>query len=434
MTTVLNERCACVSTDLEALRTWLERDLGARGLAQPIVSTHPHLFSALPVFVARDDVLQMQGLIRAIEKVVALPAYRESVLARSPEIARLVPRARGVFLGYDFHLTRSGPKLIEINTNAGGGMLCTSMMRAQRACCAEVFSYVDVQRGADAIEDLFFQMIVQEWHRARGDVPLSTVAIVDDEPERQYLYPEFLLFAGFLQGRGLNVIIADPGDLECRGGRLWCGETPVDLVYNRLTDFYLEESRHAAVAQAYFEDAAVITPHPHAYAIYANKQNLTLLSNESELRAMCADSEVIETLLASVPPTFAVHPQDEERWWNERKRWFFKPSTGYGSRGSYRGEKITRKVFAEILAGDYVAQALVPPSERRAGTATESTDLKVDVRNYVYAGETQLLAARLYQGQTTNFRTLGGGFAPIYATTQLAGALLRDGRCLKSRC
>ena len=30
------------------------------------------------------------------------------------------------------------------------------------------------------------------------------------------------------------------------------------------------------------------------------------------------------------------------------------------------------------------------------------------------AARVQLMAARLYQGQTTNFRTEGGGFAPIY--------------------
>ena len=40
--------------------------------------------------------------------------------------------------------------------------------------------------------------------------------------------------------------------------------------------------------------------------------------------------------------------------------------------------------------------------------------MKVDVRNYVYDGNVQLLAARLYQGQTTNMRTAGGGFAPVF--------------------
>jgi hypothetical protein len=39
--------------------------------------------------------------------------------------------------------------------------------------------------------------------------------------------------------------------------------------------------------------------------------------------------------------------------------------------------------------------------------------LKFDIRAYTYAGQIQLLAARMYAGQTTNFRTQGGGFAPV---------------------
>jgi len=41
------------------------------------------------------------------------------------------------------------------------------------------------------------------------------------------------------------------------------------------------------------------------------------------------------------------------------------------------------------------------------------TELKFDVRAYAYDGKIQLLAARMYSGQTTNFRTSGGGFAPV---------------------
>lgn len=59
----------------------------------------------------------------------------------------------------------------------------------------------------------------------------------------------------------------------------------------------------------------------------------------------------------------------------------------------------------------YVAQAVVPPSERHTGR--DATPLKVDLRCYAYRGQALLYAARLYQGQTTNFRTTGGGFAPV---------------------
>jgi hypothetical protein len=41
----------------------------------------------------------------------------------------------------------------------------------------------------------------------------------------------------------------------------------------------------------------------------------------------------------------------------------------------------------------------------------------MDVRLYTYQGEILLAAARLYQGQTTNFRTEGGGFSPVLRTS-----------------
>ncbi len=100
--------------------------------------------------------------------------------------------------------------------------------------------------------------------------------------------------------------------------------------------------------------------------------------------------------------------------WSERRRLFFKPAAGYGSKAAYRGDKLTRRVWGEILQGDYVAQTLVLPGERRVAPGDEDAALKFDVRNYVYNRQVQWLAARLYQGQTTNFRTPGGGFAPVY--------------------
>jgi hypothetical protein len=42
------------------------------------------------------------------------------------------------------------------------------------------------------------------------------------------------------------------------------------------------------------------------------------------------------------------------------------------------------------------------------------TRLKFDLRAYTYDGQVQLLTARTYSGQTTNFRTPGGGFAPVF--------------------
>ena len=121
-------------------------------------------------------------------------------------------------------------------------------------------------------------------------------------------------------------------------------------------------------------------------------------------------------LLAGIPRTEIVDPANQERLWAERKRLFFKPFGGFGSRAAYRGDKITQRVWQEVVAGSHVAQAHVTPGERTLSGGDAPQILKFDLRQYVYQGEVQWTAARLYQGQTTNFRTPGGGFAPVYET------------------
>jgi hypothetical protein len=413
MIETLNSDCFCISLDREALRRTLEADPAAHGLHQLIEERCPHLFATLPVFVSREHVDAMAGIIRAVEEVVALPAYREAALAWAPPIARHDSGAAGAFIGYDFHLGADGPRLIEVNTNAGGALLNAILARAQRACCKEIEALVSGPVPTKDLEHTLFDMFAAEWRRSgRARLP-KRVAIVDDAPEQQFMYPEFLLFAQLFRRFGVEAEVRAPEQLVFEDGVLRDAQGPVDLVYNRLTDFAFEAAEHAPLRAAYLTDAAVITPHPRAHALYADKRNLSLLTDADRLRSWGVRESVIAELQRGIPRTQIVAASDWERLWAERRRLFFKPAAGHGSRAAYRGEKLTRRVWGEILDGNYVAQELVPPSERKIGP---ETTLKVDVRNYVYEGNVQLLAARLYQGQTTNMRTAGGGFAPVLTT------------------
>jgi hypothetical protein len=257
-------------------------------------------------------------------------------------------------------------------------------------------------------------MFNSEWEKLGKIGPLKTIAIVDSAPQEQYLYPEFLLFQNLFVSRGIQTLILDPRQLTLRDGVLWHGDQKIDMVYNRLTDFDLAEPQHQVLRDAYLSDAALVTPHPRAHALYADKRNLILLTDPALLRSWGAAEEVIEKLIQGIPCTRLVTVANADALWAERRQLFFKPAKGYGSRAVYRGDKVTRRVWGEIIEGDYVAQTLVLPSERRLPVDQDTVDLKLDVRSYTYDGKTVLLAARMYQGQTTNFRTSGGGFAPIY--------------------
>ena len=404
---LLNRGCICRSVDSRRLKRALE----AGGVAhEALSSSHPHLFSHTQVYVAQAHLNFMADLIRAIERVVALPGWQARVLADAPAIARHVPNAASVFMGYDFHLGDDGPRLIEINTNAGGALLCAKLLHAQEACCA----IPPPQMGVPA-ESSFVDMFRSEWRLARGDAPLTRIAIVDESPATQYLAPEFELFRQLFEANGIATLVVDPQEFSYADGGLYARGEYVDLVYNRLTDFSLEDSRNAALRDAYLADAVVVTPHPRAHALYADKRNLVLLGDSDWLAEIGVSAADRARLKKGVPPTREVTADNAADFWSGRKQWFFKPAAGYGGKAAYRGDKLTKRVFEEISCGGYVAQALVPPSERHLTVDGVEHRHKLDLRNYVYRGEVQLVSARLYQGQTTNFRTPGGGFAAVYA-------------------
>jgi hypothetical protein len=389
----LNETCACIQPDPERLRASFPADGEASYAA--VAARAPTLFAALPVFVEPAD-------LAAIDEAVG--ALHRAALAAPPATDAVDPArdGAGVLMGYDFHLTDAGPRLIEVNTNAGGALLAARVVEATGR-----------PGFAEAVEERLFAAFVRE-HAARTPAPLRRVAIVDERPTEQFLYPEFLLYARMLARRGIDAVVADPGALTFDGGALRHAGEPVDFVYLRSTDFTLTTPGSAAIRAAWDAGVVTVSPNPRHHATFAHKARLCTWSTPGPIAGLAeSDRAVVQRV---VPRTVRVTADDADRLWADRSAWFFKPVAGFGSRAAYRGDKLTRGKWAEILSvpDGYVAQALVPPSTRRL--LPSDTTLKVDLRAIAYDGEVQLVFARLYQGQTTNLRTPGGGFAAVLPT------------------
>jgi hypothetical protein len=410
----LNATCHCIWLDRGQLRTQLEDRLGAVG---HLLAERPGLASGSVVFVDPEEAAAMDRTQALVRRALTSPAFLERVDAHAPPVARLARPSPGSLLGIDFHLGGPDPQLIEINTNPGGLLVNLELARALTACCDEVAGPVPIlASGGVPLETVTSRVIESfraEWTAMRGNAPLTTIAVIDDDPAGQYLYPEFLLYQRLLESAGLRVVIGDAGSLEIRNGALVLGDERIDLVYNRVTDFYLAEERHAALRCAYENDLAVITPHPVAHARWADKRLLAWLRDAFLLDAAGLDEAERSHLLRTIPPTEIVSREAADDLWRRRKSLFFKPVDGFGSKAAYSGEKLTRTVFEHILSGRYVAQVIAPTSMRRVVVDGAETELRVDIRNFFDRGETWLRSARLYRGQTTNFRTPGGGFAPV---------------------
>lgn len=408
---VLNERCFCIPTQRDALCSELRKRLEALAGCEAVSPGFTTPFSDAAVFLRRQDYEAMVALITATRIVANMPQYQDTIALRQPDLPwSLQSQTLGLIMGYDFHVTPDGPRLIEINTNAGGTFV--AKMLAGRTlgnsnCCPN-----DALTNELEIDAVLHAMFLKEWALARHDQPLKTIAIVDETPERQYLFPDMLLAMDFLVRRGIDALVCDVRDLSFDGEMVWCGGKKVDMVYNRLTDFMLEDTASASLRAAYEADQVVLSPAPLHHALYADKRNLTVLGDAERLCSWGID-EKHRRAMSMVPETREITFAEGATWWNARKNFFFKPHSGFGSRAAYRGDKVTKKVWGEITSGGFIAQKLIPPATRGVKSEGIQAHLKYDVRVYAFGGQPLFPIARLYSGQTTNFRTKGGGFAEV---------------------
>jgi len=407
----LNQSCFCMTLSRDTLDADIVAGVNIDGFAG-LLTDRSNLFAATGVFVSPIDIADMKAQVAAIEAASALKAYQSAVGDRSDDgLLQKQLNTKGLFMGYDFHISDKGPQLIEVNTNAGGGFLAAAL---QDAVGRAAFTCGDAQLENESVAtQKMLETFSAEWRQTGRSGRPETIAIVDEEPESQYLYPDMILAQYHLEKSGIKTLIVDPKELSYLGGKVRYGSLRVDMIYNRLTDFDFSQPQNSVLRKALLDDAAVISPAPRHHAELADKRNLIWLSDADLLREWGLN-DVHISALKSVPKTVAVTPANAEALWAARKEYFFKPTAGFGGRATYRGGKLTKRVWAEISKGNYIAQAFIPPTMRAVTVDGEPGTLKYDLRLYTYAGETLLIAARVYQGQTTNFRTNGGGFAVVY--------------------
>lgn len=323
-------------------------------------------------------------------------------------VANPLADSRPLLLSYDVHPTSEGPVLIEVNTNAGGVLTATQAARNGNECCA------DWEQGQ--LEARLLALFRRDLLGLDRD-QTGVVAIVDDQLAAQPLLAEMRALADLMRPFAKAVLVLDAADLSYNEGRLRHGETAIDRVYWRSTDFLLTEPGHSPVRRAVLERSTILAPSPEAYQAIADKRRFVEWSRQPELAR-----DESTGLSFRIAETLPMNTRTVEAWYADRGEWVFKPVSGYASRGVYVGKSISRRKLAELPTDDYLAQRYAPhPVIDRDGR-----QWKYDVRFFADRGQVIGAAARVFQGQVVGMRDPGSGFAPIRmgAACCLIGALV----------
>lgn len=349
------------------------------------------LFSPHSVDLKRTDLAQILKFIKIIDRLKRDQNYIKGISL--PPIAQHPIPNSSVFTCYDFHITEAGPKLIEINTNAAF-YIWSAMITELQSSRFDVY-------GSDYVKSIHDMFAAET-----KSLAAPSIAIMDEAPLKQKAYSEFLAYKSLFESWGWPTKICDAKDLQWNHAELLVEDTPVNFIYNRHTDFYMESAELANLRHAYLADKVVCSPNPHEYGLIADKMRMV------DIRKFATNLPLDEKelVLKIIPKCGLIQDLEDKDSKTGRKNYFFKPLRSHGGKAVYDGSSISNKVFSEILERDYLFQEAIPPAQL---TTDNGEKWKWDLRVYAYNDKVQLIIARLYAGQMTNTRTPGGGGAVV---------------------
>ena len=355
--------------------------------------------SPYTVNLSTDALKQMIHVVRDLQQLSENPNYPH-LLPELPASAQIDSGHYSVLMGYDFHIDASQQvKLIEVNNNAGG------LWFAVRSYLAAA------QQFPDKLGTKLLGTFINEYRLFRQDKNAypKFIAIIDQQPQQQFLYPEMQIFAQLFEQAGIKTAIIDPSEIEAKDSQLYYQGQVIDLIYNRHCDFYLHTAQMQAIATAWQQQSVCITPNPRVYGLLADKQRMVDWSNP-ELFNQLLPPKIAARLQLAIPDTQLLQSLSKESVWSVRKQKVFKPTTSYASRGVYIGDKLTKNKFNSFDPQETLVQQRIKPV---ISITPDGGKFKTDFRLFVYRNTIINVCARLYQGQVTNLRTPKGGFSKI---------------------
>jgi uncharacterized circularly permuted ATP-grasp superfamily protein len=375
------------------------------------------------VIPSRPDLVDLLGLTARERELVAVdPGYPGfSTMAR-----------------FDSFLSGDTLHFVELNAESPAGPAYTEAM-------AEVFRKLPMMQDfereyevqgfntrAKLLETLLETYAL--WHANTGlygEKPL--IAIVDYEGLPTV--PEFELIRDYFQGQGITTIIADPRKLTYRDGRLFSGETAIDMVYRRvlMTEFIDHWNEVQPLWQAYRDGKICMVNNFRSK--YLHKKMIFGLLTDGKLQEMFTQAER-DAIRKHIPWTRKVQdaatdyqgkPIDLLAFLREtRDRLVLKPNDDYGGHGIFIGWECSDSEWEEAiqtaLAGDYIAQEKVTVSSADFPTVREGLvydRMNVDLDPFVWRGEVEGFLTRLSGTALCNV-TSGGGIIPAFVIERRA--------------
>jgi uncharacterized circularly permuted ATP-grasp superfamily protein len=249
-------------------------------------------------------------------------------------------------------------------------------------------------------------------------------------------YSEFVIFADYFKSQGLECVIADPREVEYRGGKLFTGDFHVTLIYKRVLISELLDGGgldHPVVRAV--RDGAVCLVNPFRCKILYKKASLAVLSDERNAHLFTPEER--QAIAAHIPWTRNVEERHTEHNGRRvdliphvlayRDRFVLKPNDEYGGKGIVLGWTVDdaewERAVQAALAEPFIVQERVHvPSESYPSLVegkVQFLERLLDTNPYVYHGAyVDSCLTRISTAALVNVTAGGGSTVPTFVVEE----------------
>ena len=280
-------------------------------------------------------------------------------------------------------------------------------------------------RFMQAVEDVW-----REFRSNRGGDQRETPNIGIIDWDGVPTSSEFELFKRHFEARGMKTVIADPGSLEYRAGKLYAGDFPIDIYYKRvLTSELLEKPDSARATIQAYEAGAVCMINTFRAKLLHKKMSFALMHDEANHHLF--DAHEIKTIQRHIPWTRKVAEGKITHEGREidlipfiaenRENLVLKPNDEYGGKGVMIGwvtsDAEWHQGLKDALESPFVVQQAVQLDREPYPLYDDSNgltfhELTADLDPFVFGTETQGILTRLSSVALLNVTAGTGSVVP----------------------
>lgn len=280
----------------------------------------------------------------------------------------------------------------------------------------------------DDVLDLIYGQVAD--HAAAVGVAPKCVCLLEEKCDSGPA--EFVHIAEILRKRGHDVIVADPGEIRVKRGRMWAGDKAVDFLYRDPTVLNLlemeDEGRDISGVKWAFRENRVVSglagefDQKGALEIFTSTKWRKLFgpADAALFRSHVAWTRVVRDAKTDGPDGRVIDIPEFVR--RERERLVLKPNRDYGGHGIRFGRECTAAEWDRAVdkavreAPAWVAQRLATPVEEAYPTGDPGTpwESRVTIGGFTGTPRGVAMLARLSKSNVVNI-TRDGGVAGVIA-------------------